>query len=46
MLGFKVLSEVSQPKRRFAKATIGTMILVAIMFILANVAYVSQLLHD
>lgn len=38
----KVLSEVSQPKKRFAKATIATMILVAIMFILANVAYVSQ----
>ncbi|KAI4236573.1 MAG: hypothetical protein L6R40_006129 [Gallowayella cf. fulva] len=36
---FYVLSEVSQPKKRFAKATIATMILVAIMFILANVAY-------
>ena len=42
MPAFKVLSEVSQPKRRFAKATIGTMILIAVLFILANAAYVSQ----
>lgn len=46
MPAFKVLSEVSQPKRRFAKATIGTMIMIAVLFILANVAYVSQVLHD
>ncbi|KAL8856831.1 MAG: hypothetical protein Q9178_006548 [Gyalolechia marmorata] len=36
---FYVLSEVSHPKKRFAKATIATMIVIAILFILANVAY-------
>ncbi|KAL8836843.1 MAG: hypothetical protein Q9176_006077 [Flavoplaca citrina] len=36
---FYVLSEVSRPKKRFAKATIATMILIAVLFILANVAY-------
>ncbi|KAL8997827.1 MAG: hypothetical protein Q9169_002999 [Polycauliona sp. 2 TL-2023] len=36
---FYVLSEVSRPKKRFAKATIATMFIIAILFILANVAY-------
>ena len=36
----KVLSEVNEPKKRFAKTTIGTMILVVILFVLANIAYV------
>ncbi|KAL8924119.1 MAG: hypothetical protein Q9208_004256 [Pyrenodesmia sp. 3 TL-2023] len=43
---FYVLSEVSQPKKRFAKATIGTMVLVAVMFVLANVAYLCAIPKD
>ncbi|KAL8786036.1 MAG: hypothetical protein Q9213_003019 [Squamulea squamosa] len=43
---FYVLSEVSQPKKRFAKATIATMILVAILFILSNVAYLCAVPKD
>ncbi|KAL8813032.1 MAG: hypothetical protein Q9223_007147 [Gallowayella weberi] len=43
---FYVLSEVSHPKKRFAKATIATMILVAVLFILANVAYLCAVPKD
>ncbi|KAI4181528.1 MAG: hypothetical protein LQ346_006757 [Caloplaca aetnensis] len=43
---FYVLSEVSQPKKRFAKATIATMLLIAVMFVLANVAYLCAIPKD
>ncbi|KAL8886991.1 MAG: hypothetical protein Q9192_006394 [Flavoplaca navasiana] len=43
---FYVLSEVSRPKKRFAKATIATMILVCILYILANVAYLCTVPKD
>ncbi|CAO1606103.1 hypothetical protein XANCAGTX0491_009602 [Xanthoria calcicola] len=43
---FYVLSEVSRPKKRFAKATIATMIMIAILFILANVAYLCAVPKD
>ncbi|KAL8770393.1 MAG: hypothetical protein Q9209_003819 [Squamulea sp. 1 TL-2023] len=43
---FYVLSEVSQPKKRFAKATIATMILVAVLFTLSNVAYLCAVPKD
>ncbi|KAL9018212.1 MAG: hypothetical protein Q9185_004485 [Variospora sp. 1 TL-2023] len=43
---FYVLSEVSHPKKRFAKATIGTMFLIAVLFILANVAYLCAVPKD
>ena len=42
-MSLKVLSEVAQPKKRFAKTTIGTMLLIAVLFILANVAYVCRI---
>ncbi|KAI4195086.1 MAG: hypothetical protein LQ348_002512 [Seirophora lacunosa] len=38
-IAYVVLSEVSHPKKRFAKATISTMLLIAGLFILTNVAY-------
>lgn len=37
----QMLSETSQSKKSFAKTCIGTMIIVSVLFILANVAYVS-----
>lgn len=37
----QVLSEVSRPRKIFAKSTIAAMILVSVLFILVNVAYVS-----
>ncbi|KAL8670232.1 MAG: hypothetical protein Q9168_005221 [Polycauliona sp. 1 TL-2023] len=43
---FYVLSEVSRPKKRFATATIGTMLVVAILFNLANVAYLCAVPKD
>ena len=36
----QVLSEVSQPKKVFAKSTIAAMSLVSVLFVLANVSYV------
>lgn len=36
----QVLSEVHQPKKKFAKSTIGAMSLVGVLFVLVNVAYV------
>ena len=38
----QVLSEVSRPRKIFAKSTIAAMVLVSILFILVNVAYVSH----
>ena len=37
-----MLSEVTEPRRRFAKTAIGTMIGVGVLFVLANIAYVSS----
>ena len=40
------MSEVSRPKKTFAKTTIGSMVLVAILFNLVNIAYVcSAFIH-
>ncbi|KAL8654156.1 MAG: hypothetical protein Q9226_003544 [Calogaya cf. arnoldii] len=43
---FYVLSEVSRPKKRFATATIATMIMIGVLFILANVAYLCAVPKD
>ena len=40
--GLQVLSEVSRPKKLFAKSTIFAMFLVAALFVLVNIAYVSS----
>lgn len=37
----QVLSEVYRPKKNFAKATLTAMLIVTVLFILVNVAYVS-----
>ena len=34
------MSEVSRPKKNFAKSTIAALIIIAIMYVLVNVAYV------
>ena len=43
MLAEQVLSEVSRPKKIFAKSTIAAMILVGILFTLVNIAYVCRM---
>ncbi|KAL9123886.1 MAG: hypothetical protein Q9217_006728 [Psora testacea] len=43
---FYVLSEVSEPKKRFPRAAIGTMLLAGILFILTNVAYLCAVSKD
>ncbi|KAL6716587.1 hypothetical protein ACLMJK_006154 [Lecanora helva] len=43
---FYVLSEVSQPRKNFAKSTIAAMFLAAILFVLANVAYLCAVSVD
>ncbi|KAL8663323.1 MAG: hypothetical protein Q9202_003959 [Teloschistes flavicans] len=36
---FYIMSEVSEPKKKFAKTTLSTMIFVSVLYILVNVAY-------
>lgn len=40
MIVRQVLSEVSRPRKIFAKSAISAMVLAAVLFVLVNVAYV------
>lgn len=37
------MSEISKPKKNFAKSTIGALVFIAIIYMLVNVAYVKPL---